>query len=63
MRSRLVRFIRLPGAVLRRLVAFALPYVRLGAGDPAIQAELDRAVFGADFLERVGLAYGAGGPH
>lgn len=42
--------------VLRRLVAFALPYVPLGAGNPAIQAELDRAVFGADFLERVGRA-------
>jgi hypothetical protein len=41
-------------AVLRRLVAFALPYVPLRAGSPEIQVELDRAVFGADFLERVG---------
>jgi hypothetical protein len=45
--------------VLRRLVTFALPCVPLRAGSPEIQEELDRAVFGADFLERVGLAYAA----
>ena len=49
--------------VLRRLVTFALPYVPLQAGNPEIQAELDRAVFGADFLERVGLAYAARQPN
>jgi len=43
-------------AMLRRLVAFALPYVPLRAGSPEIQ---DRAVFGADFLRRVGEAYAA----
>ena len=48
--------------VLRRLVTFALPYVPLRAGTPEIQAELDRAVFGGDFLERVGLAYAARQP-
>jgi hypothetical protein len=49
--------------VLRRLVTFALPYVPLSAGNPAIQAELDRAVFGADWKERVGLAYAARQPN
>jgi hypothetical protein len=49
--------------VLRRLVRFALPYVPLRAGTPEIQAELDRAVFGADELLRVGLAYAAQRPH
>ena len=49
--------------VLRRLVLFAFPYVPLRAGNPAIQAELDRTVFGEDYLERVGLAYAARNPH
>ena len=39
-------------AVLRGLVAFALPCVPLSAVGAEIQAELDRAVFGADFVER-----------
>jgi len=46
--------------VLRRLVAFTLPYVPLRAGGPEIQAELDRAVFGVDFVERVGLSHAHG---
>jgi hypothetical protein len=37
--------------------------VPLRAGSPEIQAELDRAVFGADFLERVVLAFGARQAH
>jgi hypothetical protein len=51
--------LRASAGQLRRLVAFALPYVPLRAGSPEIQAELDRAVLGADFLERLELAYAA----
>jgi hypothetical protein len=46
-------------AVLRCLVAFALPYVPLRAGSPEIQAELDRGAFGADSLGVMGLSYPA----
>jgi hypothetical protein len=44
-------------ARLKRLLAFALPYVPVGAGAPGVQAELERAVFGEGWRERAGRAY------
>ena len=49
--------LRRENARLRRLLAFAIPYVPLRAGRPEVQAELERAVFGEDWVERAGRAW------